>query len=191
MSETLEVRDEDLVEGAKRGDTGSVSALYERYYDRVYRFALAKTGSVPDAEDVAQETFIRMVDKVGGFHWQGAPFSAWLFRIANNCAVDIHRSRRRLQDALPMLVDHGSVDPAEEAELHLTTEEVSVAMQRLSAAQRDVLSLRFGAELSVAEVARVLGKAEGTVKATQFQAVQALRSVLGQGKDGDALVHAS
>lgn len=172
--------DEELVAAAQRNESESLSALYERYYDRVYRFALSKAGNVQDAEDVAQETFIRMVDKLGAFRWQGVPFAAWLFRIANNCAIDLHRARRRQQDALPMMLDPRTDDPADLAELTLSMEEVTVAMQRLTASQRDVLSLRFGGELSVAEVAKVLGKAEGTVKATQFQAVQALRQVLGQ-----------
>lgn len=181
MSDALATRDEDLVAAAQHHDSDSLTALYERYYDRVYRFALSKTGNVPDAEDVAQETFIRMVDKLGGFRWQGVPFAAWLFRIANNCAIDLHRARRRQQDALPMMLDPRIEDPADLAERNVSVEEVTAAMQRLSPAQRDVLSLRFGAELSVAEVAQVLGKAEGTVKATQFQAVQALRQLLKRG----------
>lgn len=180
MSDAPLAPDEELVAAAQRNQGDSLSALYERYYDRVYRFALSKTGNVPDAEDVAQETFIRMVDKLGAFRWQGVPFSAWLFRIANNCAIDLHRARKRQQDALPSLLDPRTEDPADMAEFHLSVEEVTVAMQKLTDAQREVLSLRFGGELSVAEVANVLGKAEGTVKATQFQAVQALRQVLGQ-----------
>jgi len=76
MSDAPLAPDEDLVAAAQRNQGDSLSALYERYYDRVYRFALSKTGNVPDAEDVAQETFIRMVDKLGAFRWQGVPFSA-------------------------------------------------------------------------------------------------------------------
>jgi len=78
------------------------------------------------------------------------------------------------------MLDPRTDDPADQAGFRMSVEEVTIAMQKLTAAQRDVLSLRFGAELSVAEVANVPGKAEGTMKATQFQAVQALRQVLGQ-----------
>mgnify|MGYP001600288097 CR=1 FL=1 len=172
--------DYDLVNTAQRGDQQSLVTLYERYYDRVYRFALSRLGSVADAEDLTQDTFLKMVDKLSSFSWKGSPFSAWLFRIAHNGVVDTVRRRSRRGLQVPMEAAQVAVAASYEGGMDdtLLLNDLVNAMGRLTQAQQEVLSLRFGAELSVSEAAQALGKAEGTVKATQFQALQALRKIL-------------
>ena len=172
--------DYDLVNTAQRGDQRSLVTLYERYYDRVYRFALSRLGSVADAEDLTQDTFLKMVDKLSSFRWKGSPFSAWLFRIAHNGVVDTVRRRSRRGMEVPMEAAHIAVAASCEGGMDniLLLHDLVNAMGRLTQAQQEVLALRFGAELSVSEKAQALGKAEGTVKATQFQALQALRKIL-------------
>ena len=172
--------DEELVARAQQRDQESLAHLYERYYDRIYRYALARLGSVADAEDLAQETFLRMVDRLGTFRWQGAPFAAWLFRIANNRITDLYRSRARRGQQVPIeaIAFRASSDPEVQVERALSIAEVARGMEKLTQAQQEVLALRFGAELSVSETAKTLGKAEGTIKATQLQALQALRRIL-------------
>ncbi|MBI2887370.1 MAG: sigma-70 family RNA polymerase sigma factor [Chloroflexi bacterium] len=178
--EPATLTDEECAAQAQRRDRQSLALLYERYYDRVYRFALARIGNRADAEDLCQETFLKMVDKLETFRWQGVPFAAWLFRIAHNCVVDALRRRARRGQAVPLdtISLPAQDDPEQEVERSLAVQTVVHAMRRLTPAQQEVLSLRFGAGLSVAEAAKVLGKAEGTIKATQFQALQALRAML-------------
>lgn len=174
-------RDRALVDGARTGDQASLVALYERYYDRVYRYALSRLGSVADAEDLAQDTFLKMVDKLPSFRWKGPPFAAWLFRIAHNGVVDMLRRRavRRTQvpiDAVQVAAavtdDTGGLDDS------LLLQDLINAMGKLTHIQQEVISLRFSAGLSVSEAAHALGKAEGTIRATQFQAIKALRRIL-------------
>lgn len=121
-----------------------------------------------------------MVDKMDTFRWTGAPFAAWLFRIAHNCVVDfVRRSAHRGQSVpLDTLSVPAKDNPEQEVERSLAVQTVKGALRQLSPAQQEVVSLRFGAGLSVAETAKVLNKAEGTIKATQFQAIQAVRSIL-------------
>ena len=179
-TDLLALSDEELVARAQQRDQESLAHLYERYYDRIYRFALARLGAVADAEDLAQETFLRMVDKLETFRWQGVPFAAWLFRIANNRITDLYRSRARRGQQVPIetIAVSAASDPEVQVERALSIAEVARGMEKLTQAQQEVLALRFGAELSVSETAKTLGKAEGTIKATQLQALQALRRIL-------------
>jgi RNA polymerase sigma-70 factor (ECF subfamily) len=110
------------------------------------------------------------------------PFSSWLYRIAHNQIVDHLRKKSKritvpLDESMPSHAD----DPMHTAERKIEIEEIIVATRGLTPAQREVVSLRFGGELSVAEVARAMGKSEGAVKALQHSAIVALRKALGEG----------
>jgi RNA polymerase sigma-70 factor (ECF subfamily) len=128
---------------------------------------------------VTQQAFLNALRSISSFKWKGTPFSAWLFRIAHNLVVDYLRKGKK-QTTTPLdesLVDSDS-NPQREAEYRLDIEQLVSATKQLTAAQREVISLRFAGELSVAEVAKVMGKSQGAVKALQHSAVVALRKVL-------------
>ena len=169
-----------LVDAARTGDEIAVAELYNAYFPRVYRYMLARIGNVGDAEDLTEEVFIRVLDALGRFEWREAPFSAWLFRIAHNAIISHQRrdgARGRhapLSPTLPM----NTQGPEEMVEARLTLEEVMRATENLPEAQRQVIALRFGAGLSVAETARALGKGEGNVKVIQHKAIAKLRDLL-------------
>src|SRR2546421_9976394 len=86
-----------LVERAQRGDRDALEELYLLHFDRIYSYLHLSVGNRHDAEDLTTQTFVKMLEAIGRFRWQAAPFSAWLFRIAHNLAMDHFRSRRRLQ----------------------------------------------------------------------------------------------
>ncbi|MSQ14401.1 MAG: sigma-70 family RNA polymerase sigma factor [Dehalococcoidia bacterium] len=168
-----------LVSKAQKGDQACLAALYERYYDRVYRFALTRLGSRSDSEDLAQGVFLKMVDKLPSYRLKGLPFAAWLFRIAHNAVVDqLRRRSRRPQVGMDEIDMASNASTELEVERSLTNEELVKAIRGLTPAQQDVITLRFASGLSVSETAKTLGKAEGTVKATQSQALRALRRVI-------------
>ena len=172
--------DRPIVDAARTGDERAIAELYNAYFPRVYRYMLARTGNVGDAEDLTEEVFIRVLDALGRFEWREAPFSAWLFRIAHNAIVshqrrDGARGRRApLSPTLPMKTQ----GPEEMVEARMTLDEVMRATENLPEAQRQVIALRFGAGLSVAETARALGKGEGNVKVIQHKAIAKLRELL-------------
>jgi RNA polymerase sigma-70 factor (ECF subfamily) len=173
-----------LVDAAKTGDERALSELYQAYFPRVYRYILARTGNTYDAEDLTEEVFMRVLEAIDRFQWREAPFSAWLFRIAHNALISQRRketSRGRtsqLNDGLPV----DSAGPEELVEGRLILNEVMQAAARLPDAQRQVISLRFAAGLSVAETARAMGKGEGNVKVIQHKAIAKLREMMGQPK---------
>lgn len=172
--------DRPLVDAARAGDERAVAELYNAYFPRVYRYMLARAGNVGDAEDLTEEVFIRVLDALGRFEWREAPFSAWLFRIAHNAIISHQRrngARGRHAPLSPAL-SMQTQGPEEVVEARLTLEEVMRATENLPEAQRQVIALRFGAGLSVAETARALGKGEGNVKVIQHKAIAKLRELL-------------
>jgi len=181
------VHEESLVQRAKRGEPEAFEQLYEANFDRIYRYLCLKMRNRADAEDMTQQVFLKALESVGSFHWRGVSFSAWLFRIAHNQAVDHFRTKGK-QMTLPLdetrSASMADLDPVALAEQKLRIEELAVACQRLSEAQREVISLRFAGGLSVAETAKAMGKSEGAVKVLQHDAIVKLRRIL-SASDGE------
>ena len=86
-----------LVARAQQGDRAALEELYLIYFDRIYGYLHVSVGNRHDAEDLTTQTFLRMLESIERFRWQSAPFSAWLFRIAHNLAIDHFRAARRWQ----------------------------------------------------------------------------------------------
>jgi RNA polymerase sigma-70 factor (ECF subfamily) len=167
-----------LVAQAQAGSAAAFGELYERYVDRVYSYVAFKLGDRTEAEDVTEQVFLKALESIGSFRWQGVPFSAWLFRIAHNQVVD-HLRRRTRRPQVPLDVRMRDEAPAGDPEEHVDRlserEELLAAMGKLTELQRRVIELRFAAELPNAEVARILGRTEGAVKALQHAAIAALQ----------------
>jgi RNA polymerase sigma-70 factor (ECF subfamily) len=169
-----------VVDAAKAGDERALTQLYEHYLPRVYRYVAARLGPGEDAEDVTSEVFLRVVDGIDRFSWRAVPFSAWLFRIAHNEVIS-HVRRRKTRGNTSQL-DESMADPAEDhlavLELQFTMATVRAATELLPDAQRQVIALRFGAGLSVAETARALKKSENNVKVLQHKAIAKLQKLV-------------
>jgi RNA polymerase sigma-70 factor, ECF subfamily len=174
-------RQRQVVEAAQAGDLEALASLYDTHINQVYRYALARLGNVHDAEDVAEEIFLKMLNGLPKYQVRKVPFAAWLMRIAHNEVVSFaRRNVRRAHDTdLPEeIVDRGSNDPAEHAERTLALEDLRKAVALLPEAQREVITLRFAAGLSVTDTARALGKQENNVKVLQHKGMQRLQTLM-------------
>ena len=171
--------EESLVRQAKQGDQKAFAQLYEGHFDRIYRYVALRIGDRTEAEDMTQQVFVNALQSISSFKWQGKPFAAWLFRIAHNQVVDYLRKRAK-QATVPLdeSLTNSDSNPQLEAEHSLDIEQLLSATRQLTRAQREVISLRFAGELSIAQVAKVMGKSQGAVKALQHSAVVALRKTL-------------
>jgi RNA polymerase sigma-70 factor (ECF subfamily) len=170
-----------VIEAAQSGDLDALGSLYDSHINQVYRYTLARLGNVHDAEDVAEEIFLKMLAGLPGYEWRKVPFAAWLMRIARNEVVSfLRRNGKRAQDTeLPEeLIDHRNNDPAEETEKILALEDLRKAVALLPEAQREVIILRFAAGLSVADTARALSKNENNVKVLQHKGMQRLQVLM-------------
>ena len=173
--------EEGLVQRAKQHDQEAFARLYDEYFDKIYRYVALKIGDKTEAEDMTQQVFLKSLQSISSFKWKGVPFSAWLYRIAHNQVVDYLRKKKRRPATLmdESLVSSDSEDnPQLMAERNIDTERLLAATQRLTDAQREVISLRFTSELSTAQVAEIMGKSQGAIKALQHSAIVALRKAL-------------
>lgn len=178
---SYQVRDEEsLMRRAQRRDPEAFTQLYEAYFDKIYRYIVIRIGNEMEAEDMTQQVFLKALRSISSFRWRGIPFSAWLFRIAHNLAVDYLRKKsKRVTVPIDKLPDTPSDDnPQLMAEQRQDIEQLASAIKQLTGAQREVISLRFAGGLSVAEVSKVVGRSPGAVKALQHSGIIALRKVL-------------
>lgn len=164
---------------AARGDEEAAGLLFDHYYPRVFRYARGKLGRDVDAEDVAAETFARVLRGLDKFKWKGAGFEAWLFRIAANLVIDVHRRSGR-ETTEPDPVDQ-EAPTAELPEARLLRAEqaggLRTMLDALAPDQREVVLLRFAADLDTNEVSKVMERNPNAVRQLQFRALQKLREM--------------
>jgi len=178
--------EESLIRRAQQRDEEAFTQLYEEHFDKIYRYVTLKIGNKTEAEDMTQQVFLNALQSISSFKWKGIPFSAWLFRIAHNLVVDYLRKKTK-QTTTPLdesLVSSDS-NPQLMAEHKLDIERLVSATKQLTRAQREVISLRFAGELPVAQVANVMGRSQGAVKALQRSAIIALRKTLLVAEDNE------
>jgi RNA polymerase sigma-70 factor (ECF subfamily) len=168
---------EQLVARAQGGDRDALEELYLEHFDRIYSYLHLTVGNRHDAEDLTTQTFLKMLESIGRFRWGTAPFSAWLFRIAHNLAMDHFRSRRRWQpeEEVPEPPGAAARSAEDEAMSVFASESMFDLIDQLSDEQRQVLILKFVFDFSNADAAAVLDKSEGAVKSLQHRALASLQ----------------
>ena len=173
---------------ARRGNDAAYDELVQRYTDMAFRTAYLVTGSAADAEEAAQDAFLKAYRALPGFR-AGAPFRPWLLRIVGNES----RNRRRAAGRLAALelraaegLGAGDAAPSPEAEAEAAEERRALlrALDGLGDEQRDVVTCRYLLQLSVEETAAALGVPEGTVKSRLARALDRLRERLGATRHG-------
>jgi RNA polymerase sigma-70 factor, ECF subfamily len=168
----------ELIERAKKGDREAVSMLYEAYAQAVFRYISYRVQSDMIAEDLTADVFLRMVRSLPEYKYTGAPFGAWLFRIAANRITD-YRRERHIPDEIPEQYSD-SVDLQAEFEREEEQSRLRVAIQALPEDYQAVLILRFMQDLSHADVASAVGKSVEAVRVLQHRALKALGKALNQ-----------
>ena len=172
---------EDLreqVRRAARGDEAAAAAVFDHYYPRVFRYAVGRVGTEKDAEDIASETFARVLRNLDRFKWRGGGFEAWLFRIAGNLVMDHYRGSGR-EDPREDVEPTGETASPESAVLGAEQAgELRKIVAALPAEQKEVVLMRFAAGLDTNEVAKATGRNANAVRQLQFRALRNLRKQL-------------
>jgi RNA polymerase sigma-70 factor, ECF subfamily len=169
-----------LVDRAQQGNRDALEELYLLHFDRIYSYLHMSVGNRHDAEDLTTQVFVKMLESIGKFRWRSAPFSAWLFRIAHNLAMDHFRANKRWQpeEEVPE-PDPGERSAAEEEALESIGRQSMLEMiGKLSHEQQQVLTLKFVFNFSNAEAATILDKTEGAIKSLQHRALASLQRQL-------------
>ena len=170
---------QETLDAARLGAEWAWTSIYKDYSAAVLGFMRAKRSQ--DPEGLTGEVFLQVVRDLGRFTGGAEDFKAWIFTIARNRFLDDRRANLR-RPSVPqpndVLEAHGEVGDAEEEALRaLETDRVVDLLGQLSADQQDVLLLRIVADMSLEDVARVLGKQIGAVKALQHRGLANLRKI--------------
>jgi RNA polymerase sigma-70 factor (ECF subfamily) len=169
----------DVIDRARNGDRTAFAELYDTHVDSVYRYLLYRVREPADAEDLCSEVFTRAFANIHRYRWQGKSFLAWLYTIARNAVTDRRRRDRptvEIDNAFGLAEEGPTAhDRAVHAE---AVDALRGAVRHLTSEQQEVLVLRFVENRSSREVAKMLGKNEGAIRALQFRALGRLRKLL-------------
>lgn len=189
MSEQLH---REWMQSAKQGDESAFACLVKAYQDKIWSMAYYMTKNHHDAEDVAQEVFLKLWRSLDSYR-EDCEVSVWIMRIAKNACYDYLRKRKRTQ-AEPLTVEYEGEqverslpdtdlqsNPAAAMEDKERREAVARALLRLPPEHREVLTLRYMSGMSYEQIAQVLGEREGTVKSRLWRAKRHLKKILEDG----------
>jgi RNA polymerase sigma-70 factor, ECF subfamily len=171
--------DRELIEAAQR-DHSRFAELYENNFERVYAYVARRVRDRDEAQDLTADVFHSALANLAKFEWRGAPFSAWLYRIAANAIIDRSKSssRRAMSDVevddLP-----GSAETGAELDEIEHRARLFKLVERLPIDQSRVIVMRFAEQKSIREIATALARSEGAIKQLQFRGLQNLRVRLG------------
>jgi RNA polymerase sigma-70 factor, ECF subfamily len=176
-----------LLKSAKCGDPAAYDRLYNLYADKIFRYLYSRVGQREVAEDLTADLFVRLIQVLPRFRVNFArpvaSFSAWLYRIAGNLLLD-HYRKQRYRNHLDLAEQEDQASPVEPPLYRVAASESGQALveaiSQLNEEQQVVLLARFAEGLSVQDVAQLMGKSEGAVKALQHRALACLRRLLPQ-----------
>lgn len=166
-----------LIEEAKR-DRRRFGELYELHFERVYAFIGRRVRDRAAVQDLTADVFRKALEGLDRFEWRGAPFAAWLFRIASNTIANHRQRAARDMTGSDLDAEKGSEPSASDSI------ENRAALYRfvrdLPDDQRRVIQMRFAEEKGIREIAEAMGRTEGAVKQLQYRAIQSLRERMGE-----------
>jgi RNA polymerase sigma-70 factor (ECF subfamily) len=168
-----------VIAQAQTGDPGAFGDLYAKYAGLILRYLYVRVRDQEGAQDLTQEVFVRVIKGIGGFEYRGEKsFLGWLYTIANN--VLIGQARRKRAISTPLDESLELVDPHGQDAVHSIFDRVALqqAMSQLTADQQQVLTLKFFADMTNNEIATLIGRSEGAVKALQHRALQSLQQII-------------
>ena len=179
--------DRQLVALAKE-DKAAFGELYQRYLPKIYSYVYYRTGNVHDAEDLTAKVFFRALSHIGNYVEKGAPFQAWLYRIAHNLVANWHRDQGRRK--IIALDDYMAHPLKSEAPDRLTEEQeersqLLEAVRRLPEDRQQLLLLKFVEQKANAEIGAIMGRTEGAVKSLYHRTLLALREEMAAIQTGD------
>jgi RNA polymerase sigma-70 factor (ECF subfamily) len=176
-----DIDERSLVEAAQR-DASRFAEIYQRYFELVYAYVVRRVRDRAATEDLTSEVFRKALANLRRFKWTGAPFGAWLLRIAANLIADRARRAGREVSADEPSLDAAAIDEpvnTHSQQSYLEAAERRARLFRMVEAlpddQRRVVAMRFAEEKSISVIAAELNRSEGAIKQLQFRALQNLR----------------
>ncbi len=181
----MENTDEGLLIERARHDPEAFGELYRRYVTRIYRYHYRHLGNHTEAEDLTSRTFFQALRAIHRYQSQSGTFQAWLFRIAHNLMANFYRDQSRHPSVGldVMTVSHSlGMNQPDRIEIAEANQQLLVALAALPEERKTLIFLKFVEQLSNAEIAVILGKTEGAIKALYNRTLISLRRALSEGE---------
>ena len=177
--------EKELVEKARRNPE-AFGALYDQYYSPIFNYVLRRVANIEIAQDITSEVFFRALKNLGKFRWQNISVSFWLYRIATNQITDHFRKNNHktisLEEVKELTANFDLPSDFPQAEEELIRHEDFLLLHqniaKLSIKYQEVIVLRFFEDKQIKDIARILGKREGTVKALLHRGLEKLRKLM-------------
>lgn len=167
--------DTDLIQRACQLEQKAISQLYQEHVQAIYRYVYYRVGSVQLAEDITAEVFLRAIDSLPNYRPRGAPFRAWLYRIARARVADHFREKKRMATtSLETEIESDDVSPQQQIERAHAIQRLQHSLLELTHDQQKVIVLKFVEAMSNAEIAQMMDKTVGSIKSLQHRALRAL-----------------
>ena len=174
-----EATDNLLLDYAKRLDSDALSEIHDRYYKLIYSYVASKVGAGQMAEDYASDVFVRLLHAIRQKSAPRDSLKGWLYRVASNIINDHYRKHyRRSYSGLTEVEPSREKSPEELTQIEFTNATLNRALGQLKEEQQKVISLRFAFEMSVSEVASIIGKSETAIRQIQFRGIRKLAEIM-------------
>jgi RNA polymerase sigma-70 factor (ECF subfamily) len=177
MMQTEEEIDDAQVAAAAKTNAHAFGVLYERYYARVYRYVYHRVDGVADAEDITAQVFMKALEALPSYQPGPNGFAPWLFRITRNAVIDHYRRRKR-HHAIDEIEHETGDDPMLDVLHNERRDELGRLICHLSDEQRDVILLRYSADLTFSEIAATLKKKEPAIRMLLHRGLRKLKTVM-------------
>ncbi len=164
---------------AKAYDRQTIAGIYDEYHLPIYRYISRQVEEMETARDLTSEVFKRFLSALESGQGPEKSIRSWLYRAAHNIVVDHYRRRQfRAHLPLPEGLASGDAGPAEDVQRHLDAARLREALETLTPDQRQVITLKFLAGLTNAEIGEIMGKPTGAVKSLQHRGLASLQRQL-------------
>jgi len=175
-------QEKKLVEEAQK-DPQNFAALYDKYFDQIFRYVCRRVSDRDMAEDLVSQTFYDALSHIKDFEWRGFPFSAWLYKIAHNNVLKWYRAKGKMQiteleDGAHM-VDK-SVDYVGDLKKVELKDEMSIVLEQLEPEEREIIKLKFFEEVSNVEIAEIMGLSANHIGVKVFRALKKVKQLIAQ-----------
>jgi RNA polymerase sigma-70 factor (ECF subfamily) len=164
-----------LIKQAKSGNSEAFAKLYDAYLERVYRYIYFRVSDDALTEDLTSQVFLKAWENLDRYKIDSSPYIAWLYTVARNLVIDHYRTKKEslpLDDITPLASEDQT--PLEEVEVRFSLQAMRDSLQSLTDDQQQVLILKFIAGLPNVDIAKMMNKKEGAVRALQMRALQTL-----------------
>lgn len=166
-----------LVARMKKGDRAAAGALYDELAPKLYGFVFSRVGSREAAEDLSQEIFIKLIERIGSFDEKKGRFTVWFWRMARNALIDHYREKKavpfsRFEDDEVAGMAVGEIP---DTDIALAHRQLRMVVATLSPEEQELFELRFAAEMSYRDIASILERPEGALRVAALRIKQRIR----------------